>query len=134
MGETGWTKEFPTVSGIYWARWPSSVSVNTFIVEVIGRKFYMTGRSLICPNSETPYPDEWLGPISPADFEQLIRLRTVAAQTVIALDATVVDEPKSTNGLAFQQYEHFDVQLKSLRNAANALRGALAQQEQGEKL
>ena len=84
--ERGWTKEFPATSGIYWARWPSSVTVNTFIVEVIGKRFYMTGRSLICPNHETPYPAEWRGPISPSDFEQLTRLRAVAATVLKYLD------------------------------------------------
>lgn len=54
-----------------------------------------------------------------AQRDELLR---AAKNACSVLDASVVDEPKSTNKLAFQQYQNLDQQLTDLRKAANWLR------------
>lgn len=114
--ETGWTTEWPAVNGIYWARWQSTVSVNTFIVEVIGKRFYMTGRSLICPNHETPAPYEWLGPLSPSDAEQLIELRKLLVAAAIPYEALLLDA-ESRRWIAPEVWEAMETAVINIRAA-----------------
>lgn len=45
-----------------------------------------------------------------------------AKNAVLVLDASIVDEPKAKNKLAFQQYQNLDQQLTDLRKAADWLR------------
>lgn len=64
---TGWTQAIPTVSGWYWLKDDTTGPVLT---EALNGCFYIHN------SRYTPEPrDKWLGPITPADFEQLTALR-----------------------------------------------------------
>lgn len=65
----GWTKDVPTTNGWYWLKDDKTGPVLT---EALNGCFYIhNSRYAPEPN------DEWLGPISPSDAEQLIELRKV---------------------------------------------------------
>ena len=75
--ETEWSKEFPLErEGHWWMRYNDG-SVDTFHLNE-----YNSAR----PENFLDVA-EWLGPISPSDFEQLIRLRKAAFTTIERLDA-----------------------------------------------
>lgn len=104
--ETGWSKEWPKVTGYYWRRindhdYPS-------LVRIVGDTCRFSDGS-----SEGRYECyEFVGPLSPSDFEQLLRLRKVAALTLKVLDDA--DYGLDVYSLA-----------PNLRSAAKALREAL---------
>lgn len=72
--ETGWTKEWPTVDGVYWYRLDSASVAD--VVEVCRGDVYYAGDG-VGVSVRNHDGGEWLGPISPSDAEQLIELRTL---------------------------------------------------------
>lgn len=70
--DRGWSKEFPTVNGFYWVR---TEQYRELPAEFDGRSISaLYGLRLFADDLPRLLP-EYLGPISPSDFEQLLRLR-----------------------------------------------------------
>lgn len=79
-GETGWSKEWPTVDDYYFRR------INQWdipsLVRIVGDTCRFTDGS-----SEGRHECyEFLGPVTASDFEQLIRLREIASRAVDVLN------------------------------------------------
>lgn len=72
MAETGWTKEFPQEDGWYWSR--RSGPIRALCIHE-GAVAY--GSVWMQPKVNPTFfvNREWLGPLSPADAEQLVELR-----------------------------------------------------------
>lgn len=78
--ETGWSKHFPKAQGWYWVRsGPIGLPVAVeFFPALMDRRQPMVrypGKSGFMVAVAEEGKPEWLGPISPSDFEQLTRLR-----------------------------------------------------------
>lgn len=116
--ERGWTKEFPQVEGFYFARRTQTNAPALTVIEVWQYEdewyaYRFANQDDIEAKEFIRSLYEYLGPISPSDFEQLIRLRNAAEQMLTAVGKAVVYAP-------------------NVKQAANALREALAHRE-GEK-
>lgn len=77
--ETGWSKEFPTIDGHYWVRFigygsPTEAELRTVVGHECRTEFSVFTGSPGSPCNEW----EFLGPIFPSNFEQLLRLRKIA--------------------------------------------------------
>lgn len=81
--ETGWTKDDPKVDGVYWWRADAN-DPDPDLHSVVNGRFYEVGMSQ-CTVVEN-FGGEWLGPVSPSDFEQLLRLRETALNALIWMD------------------------------------------------
>ena len=68
--ETGWTTERPQVDGDYFYRWRGQRTIYSIALGKIWGALSGTEQH---PPLEGA---EWLGPFTPSDFEQLIRLRS----------------------------------------------------------
>ena len=75
--DTEWSREDPKVDGVYWWRADAN-DPDPDIHSVVAGRFYEVGMSQ-CTAVEN-FGGEWLGPISPSDFEQLLRLRKTASE------------------------------------------------------
>lgn len=91
MTETGWTRNTPTENGIYWYRLDAQSLPD--IVQVHDDDVYYTGEATACGLAN--HDDEWLGPLSPSDFEQLIRLREAAGDAAQWIDELLLARPLS---------------------------------------
>lgn len=81
--ETGWSKELPEAQGWYWVRsGPRGLPVAVeFFPTMMDRRRPMVrypGKDGFMVAIAGDAKPEWLGPISPSDFEQLLRLRAAA--------------------------------------------------------
>lgn len=97
--ETGWSKEFPSQTGDYWFR--TDEHDPMVIIEISGGgipggapvpfrvyEFGMEEGGISKATFQRKYRRaEYLGPISPSDFEQLIRLRKALSDALESLDA-----------------------------------------------
>lgn len=70
--EANWSNTAPTVDGVYWWRFGADDD-EPEAHRVIAGVGYYAGTDP--PEPIGNYDGEWLGPISPSDFEQLVRLR-----------------------------------------------------------
>lgn len=77
--ETGWTTTTPTLNGMYWWRAGASDYEPEMHEIVDGKVYRMESRQ---SESVENYGGEWLGPISPADAEQLGELRSEALKGI----------------------------------------------------
>lgn len=87
--ETGWT-DSPT-QGVYWWR----LGANDTPDPVRIKNGFAEGKLI------SVYGGEFLGPISPSDFEQLTRLREIAKQFVVAYEGK---EHQLGNGQALRSF------------------------------
>jgi hypothetical protein len=75
-----WSKESPTVDGVYW--WRADASDNDPDIHFVrGDFFYQVG--FASSEAVANFGGEWLGPITPSTTERVIRLRE-ALEAVIA--------------------------------------------------
>lgn len=72
--DTGWSKEWPAERGFYWTR-DTPDDTNILLVEVNRNRLTICGDDRHRNVNEAFVDSEFLGPISPSDFEQLVRLR-----------------------------------------------------------
>jgi hypothetical protein len=89
--EAGWSKTLPEQQGWYWVRsgpsglpaavefFPTMMDRRRPMVRYPGKDGFMVALA------EGPNP-EWLGPLTPADTEQLVRLRDAAAVALKWMD------------------------------------------------
>ena len=91
--ETGWSKDVPTTNGWYWLKDDKTGPVLT---EALNGCFYVhNSRYMPEPN------DEWLGPFTASDFEQLIRLRQAGRDAVATIQKLVnVLDLRTQRGMA----------------------------------
>lgn len=115
--EKGWTRKFPTAYGIYWARTPKAA--KAFLMEFDRYGNWHFGSEVSTFDDELKRSDyEWLGPISPSDTEQLIRLRDwkESAMTILAQYDAVAD---SFGGrLGSSKMENLERGVEQLRKIA----------------
>lgn len=85
--DTGWSKEFPTVDGDYLCR------INEHDLSPVSFRFengaiyeYGCGKNLRSDYHHYGAKYEFLGPLTWRDFEQLIRLRSVALNALIWME------------------------------------------------
>ena len=115
--DSRWGKEFPQVEGFYFARRTQTNAPGLTIIQVWQYEdewyaYRFANQNDIEAEDFIRSLYEYLGPLSPSDFEQLIRLRKVAALTLKMLDDA--DYGLDVYSLA-----------PNLRSAAKALREAL---------
>lgn len=128
MADTAWTKGVPTRYGWYFTRIEGKEFISDEIVVWVehggvrheGRFFPADHKWLKCR--------EYLGPISPSDFEQLMQLRKAAGDADEALHL-IQGFDFQLDGSAHGQ----EIRRRAIE-AINALREALAQRPTGEKL
>lgn len=84
--ETGWTTADPKVDGVYW--WRADESDNDPDIHFVqGESFYQVG--FASSEFTAKFGGEWFGPISPSDFEQLIRLRKAVSDALEWIEASL---------------------------------------------
>lgn len=117
--ETGWKKDWPTVTGYYWRR--INASDLPTLVRIIGDTCRFTDGS-----SEGRYECyEFLGPLAATDFEQLARLREwkESAMTLLARYDSIAETFGGRLGSS---------KIDNLERGVSQLRAELAQRK-GEK-
>lgn len=98
MAET-WTKEDPKVDGVHWWRADAN-DRDPDIHSVVAGRFYEVGMTQ-CTVVEN-FGGEWLGPITPSDFEQ------AKAATEITVREAVAETWKAAIGIAKARELKFD--------------------------
>ena len=81
--ENGWTQQLPTANGIYWYQIDAESTPD--VVQIHNRDVYYTGEAG-ATSLTSHVGGQWLGPISPSDFQQLAALREVGDKVVQAVE------------------------------------------------
>lgn len=94
MADERWSKEFPKVEGVYWLRFNEAASSEDWIVELNMRGVRRIGAEGDIRNWTDISECEWLGPITPEQFEQFNSYDSlrVAAQAAEALIVKLYDK------------------------------------------
>lgn len=84
--EAGWTKEWPSERGFYWAR-ETPDDINVLLVEIHANRLTICGGTKL--NVKEAFEgSEFLGPLSPSDAEQLSELKKEYRTAMLALKET----------------------------------------------
>lgn len=111
MAETGWSKEFAALGdGWYWSKKTSLPRPRRDVLHVVNSQVAF-GSMWLRPDKDPMFFEnrEWLGPLSPSDFEELIRLRKSAS-----------------NARGFIQYVSRDIDISATGNARRVYERRLA--------
>ena len=139
--DTGWSKEFPQVEGFYFARRTQTNVPGLTVIQVWQYEdewfaYRFANQDDIEAKDFVRSLYEYLGPLSPSDFEQLIRLQKVAAKAQAFLGAINTDiqtEPRprceileiSESAGDGGSYNHALLDTVELMETVSALREAL---------